>query len=487
MSSKEDPVMRRTKQKFVRENIDREDSEKFIEHLSALRESGGNIDKWTLDELAREIFRFKGAGGGEESNGHGGEIDFDVFPAGENRPRVEIVEVDMKRHTVTLKHSRAESPVLRKLADFDWLRSKLQLEFPFYYVPPVKSSDNPSPFIRRFLDRLFDSRLVSESQTCEAFFKDPGFGQLGFEEIKAVGPTMGENLELRFAGLKPQVAKNSAVFETYFSQFFRDHKPAQGFEDLNPLLKVLSTLCAGNATIYSHMKRVSSELSTHLSKASESLRSLAKLFEDLNRETEVTFSQIGLKSDRVILETEKRLKAGFTQWAEQKATESRLCGENLTNFFQFRKYEFQTFSNLFKDNQDCQEELRKKIVKLEAEKKKLFAAKNLAKWNIDSSTVKDDINEIVNDYNKARKYILPLETSVIDASSEVKLFTSKHLLFEFLNFTLNSQFYANQNFADLSEKLVESIQQDELIWNVFTRLGNDIAELDREGTVIIQV
>ena len=125
--------------------------------------------------------------------------------------------------------------------------------------------------------------------------------------------------------------------------------------------------------------------------------------------------------------------------------------------------------------------------RLNSTKKKLFAAKNVLKWNLETAAIKEDMNEIIADYSKVRKYMLPQETASISKMEEVRVYLNKQLLFEYINFTLNDRHYLEENLAELGEQLISSLEGDNLIWNLFSHQNVDVSTLDREGAVVLKV
>lgn len=512
MDPSNEQLVRKMKQKFLREQISADEAEAFSNCLAQRKPNGDDINNWTLNDLTKEVIRFKSSKASEPSiqlsmieepskvsslqslpaqpKGETLEVNFDFFPSEAKRAdkeRVSVRSIDSKKHAVSLQLSGKEAPVVRNLSDLVWLRNKLQIEFPFCYIPPVKSADNHSEFIQNFFDRLHDMKLCGQSTTLEQFFNDGVFSLISHEEPKNIGPSMVEALDSNFAALRPTVDKNITTYDHYFAELLSTYNKSSSLEELNPLLKPLETLSEANAKRFSQMKHLSKDFASSLGKASEALKSIAKLYEEYIKESESTWSQIGLKIEKSHLDLLRSVKTGFSEWGNLLNEQKQICTKHLVNFFHFKKHESLTISNLFKDNFEGQEELKKKSAKLEAEKKKLFAAKNVAKWNLETAAIKEDINEIIGDYSKVRKYILPQETASISKMEEVRVYLNKQLLFEYINFTLNDRHYLEENLAELGEQLISSLEGDNLIWNAFSHQNVDVSTLDREGAAVLKV
>lgn len=57
------------------------------------------------------------------------------------------------------------------------------------------------------------------------------------------------------------------------------------------------------------------------------------------------------------------------------------------------------------------------------------------------------------------------------------------MLFEYFNFYVNSQFYIKENFSEFTEKMLNSYQKDDLLWNIFNAKPGELSKLDRESSL----
>ena len=354
MDPSDEQLVRKMKQKFLREQIPADEAEAFSNYLAERKPNGDDINNWTLNDLTKEVIRFKSNKASEpsiqlsiieepskvssfqslpaQSKVETLEVNFDFFPNETKRgdkEKVSVRSIDSKKHAVSLQLSNKEAPVVRNLSDLVWLRNKLQIEFPFCYIPPVKSADNHSEFIQNFFDRLYDMKLCGQSKTLEQFFNDGVFNHISHEEPKNIGPSMVEALDSNFAALKPTIDKNNTTYDHYFAELLGTYNKNSSLEELNPLLKPLETLSEVNAKRFSKMKHLSKDFASSLSKASEALKSIAKLYEEYTKESESTWSQIGLKIDKSHLDLLKSVKTGFSEWGNLLNEQKQICTKHL--------------------------------------------------------------------------------------------------------------------------------------------------------------
>jgi len=118
-------------------------------------------------------------------------------------------------------------------------------------------------------------------------------------------------------------------------------------------------------------------------------------------------------------------------------------------------------------------------------KEKLFNTKKIKEWELENLP-KDEIKQALENFQKAEKYMLPKESIEIENVEEINQFLNKHILFEFFNFDLLSQFYIEDNFASFSAKLKEEFENPNCLWNLFENQKEiDVSLLDRSQTSLI--
>lgn len=355
-------------------------------------------------------------------------------------------------------------------------------------IPPIKSADFKCQFLQNFFDRLLDMKLATHSTTLEIFLDDAKFGLVKVEDVKSVDAFEAMESKIGLdSGLKELVNTNCEIYNVYFQKLFPNLRNMNDLDTISAYLKSIDGLCASNSKLFSQMKHATYELAVNLGKAAENLRQIAGLYEQYNKESEKAYTKISLDPDPQTTETNKRVQLGFKEWAQQMSVQKSFVIQNLANFFHYRKHEYLSFPELIKASADSQEAYKKKAAVLDDKKKKLFAEKKPANWKLEVQTMKEDLNDIVSDFSKVKKYMLPQETQLVDNLHDTVVYVSKHVLFEFINFYLNSHYYSEQNFADLSDKIVASIQKEEHFWNVFSSPAVDVSSIDREGASVIKI
>lgn len=149
---------RHVKQQYLKEQIKYNgwDPQEFSEFLGNRREDGTDINSWEFDELILEVQSYKkflqeNSKKSMEANPQHANFEANkiqdriaqgmqstVFESKIERPndrlRIIIMKSDKNGKEYSLKVLPENKLINRTLENFYWLRSKLLIEFPFYYV-----------------------------------------------------------------------------------------------------------------------------------------------------------------------------------------------------------------------------------------------------------------------------------------------------------------------------------------------------------------
>ena len=61
--------------------------------------------------------------------------------------------------------------------------------------------------------------------------------------------------------------------------------------------------------------------------------------------------------------------------------------------------------------------------------------------------------------------MIPKESAPVLQEKNLNTFVNKHVLFEYMNFYINSQYYIDENFSNFTEKMMKIFQNKDLLWN----------------------
>lgn len=302
-----DENYRKMKQKYLREQIINEnfDQQQFANYLGQCKEDGTNIDNWEFDELINmvedfkqlqrrttkvqnpkelvvsdenyEQFRdanqnreeFNTLTRGEENK----EFDHDYQghdeqPQGPQEPQIKkeilIIRKDPKKQDLfVLRLIPDDFEFTRKLSDFYWLQQSLQVEFPFYYIPPIKAVDNKENFLQNFLNRLMDMKLVRDSEVMKTFLSDAKFSNIKSKSLSGIPQTIEKKIKNSFNEPKKEhfFKQNEKVYDNLLAKILDNYDTRKN----NPkyfeaLFQNLQLFCTKNSNIFSQLKHFSYDL-----------------------------------------------------------------------------------------------------------------------------------------------------------------------------------------------------------------------------------
>ncbi len=151
----------------------------------------------------------------------------------------------------------------RKLTDLYWLRSNLAVEFPFYYIPPVKAVDNKENFIQNFFAKLMDMKFINDSEIMETFLDETKFSKIRAKEISSLDKVMLKKFTQTYndSENKNYFKKNEFVYDDNLSKLFKDYKKhKQNMSYFNALFRHFEGFGERNSQIFSQLKHLSYDL-----------------------------------------------------------------------------------------------------------------------------------------------------------------------------------------------------------------------------------
>jgi hypothetical protein len=355
----------------------------------------------------------------------------------------------------------------------------------FNKIPPIKAVDYKENFIQNFFDRLLDMKIIRESESLKIFIDDYKFSNIKAKEIKNINSVMKQKMQKLHEN--PQLGsffkKNEEVYNRLLKDIFSDYeKQKENSSYFSAIFKHLDNYSIENSKSFSKLKHLSYQLSDLLGKTAEIVHRIAGVFNKFVIDSNSLYKKINFNRNEEVELIHKKLKVGIYEWGSQLLTQKKFVIDNLASFFHFKKHEYKTFSELLNLKMTLSAESEKSMEELNAKKLKLFQSKDIKKWQINQNQIGNiNINEMFQNFDMVKDYMIPDESATFYKERDLNKFLNKHLLFEFLNFYTNSQFYFETNFSEFTDKMMKSFQKDDLLWNIFTHANVDVSFLDRKS------
>ena len=319
-------------------------------------------------------------------------------------------------------------------------------------------------------------KIIKESTSFKTFIDDYKFSNIKPKEIKNINSVMKHKIK-NLHNKKPEYfQKNEQVYDRFLSDIFTDFdKQKNNNIYYNALFKNLNNYSTENSKSFSKLKHLCYELSELLGKTAETVHKIAGAFNKFVLDSNNLYKKINFKRNEEVEMIHKKLKMGIYEWGSQLLTQKKFVVDNLASFFHFKKHEYKTFSDLLNVKIDLTNNTIKEQEELDVKKMKLFQSKDIKKWKIDQEGIKDlNIQELFQDFNKVKEFMIPKESGPFYKERSLNNFLNKHVLFEFLNFYTNSQYYVEDNFSEFSEKMMRSFEKKDLLWNIFNSNNSDV-------------
>lgn len=398
-----------------------------------------------------------------------------------------VTPADIRETSFTLVLYPQGVSVVRKLQDLLWFRGKLQAEFPYSYLPPVRFKMFRTAFLQRFFDRLMDMKLVQKSEVFRLFFDEVRFKSLKTEDPRSIDVKMLERLVRCFEDptLRKVYNGNMTTYQAYFKNLILNYHSNESNSDYSGFLKEIEQIAAVSARHFSELKHQATDLMQNIGRAAANITEMARIFDLYLSDLDKQHKRAGLFVDPTLADTQTRLRTSLMDWSQVLNAKKDAISENLVSFFQFKKHENLAVAQLAKSSFDTWTTIHKKAAELEHRKRKLFDTKKLPEWKIESADIKDDFNDLINDYALARRYILPAESQTSALNMDVARYIGMHTIFEFINFQLNSFYYTEKNFKEMSEKFLLVHETEREVWDGFNLVEIDVSAIDREGVHVL--
>ena len=319
-------------------------------------------------------------------------------------------------------------------------------------------------------------KIIKDSSSFKTFIDDYKFGNIKPKEIKNINSVMKHKIQDLYNKKQNYFKKNEQVYDRFLTDIFTDfEKQKNNNHYYTALFKNLNNYFFENSKSFSKLKHLSYELSDLLGKTAECVHKIAGAFNKFVLDSNNCYKKINFKRNEEVEMIHKKLKVGIYEWGSQLLTQKKFVTDNLASFFHFKKHEYKTFSDLLHVKIDLTNNILTEQDSLDAKKLKLFQSKDIKKWKIDQEKISNlNIQELFQDFSKVKEFMIPKESFSFYRERDLNRFLNKHVLFEFLNFYTNSQFYFEDNFCEFSDKMMKSFQKEDILFNIFDQSNSDV-------------
>lgn len=257
---------------------------------------------------------------------------------------------------------------------------------------------------------------------------------------------------------KTLFAANERVYDAFLAKQFKDFRAEAEDSYYLKVSEHLTSYASGNEKLFSQLKHLCYEFAGHFTKAGETVHKIVATLETYLKAQSEAYKRVNFEPNENVNLTNKRLLTGLSEWGSQLLIQKKFIIDNMAGFFHYKKHEYAEMAKLLSQQTEVQSRFKKRAAALEQSKQKLFETKNIEKMKIRLADLKGDPGQVLKSYQTAREYILPEESREVGDMAGVVSFLRKHMLFEYINFYQNSMFYIQENFFDLTRKMLRSLR-----------------------------
>ena len=211
---------------------------------------------------------------------------------------------------------------------------------------------------------------------------------------------------------------NEQIYDIYLAKLLRDYgQSGQGPAYFERLFAGLDSFAKSNAKTFSQLKHLSYELSGLLAKTGETLHRIAAVYGEFMLTTEEFNKKVQFQADPNVVQISKKLQLGLSEWGSQLIAQKTFVIDNMAGFFHFKKHEYLELSKLVLNKIDLNSQYKRRLQTLEDKKAKLFNSKDVDKWRVDFSKLREDFNELMKSYPRIKPHMLPEVSSAGDGAA----------------------------------------------------------------------
>ena len=315
------------------------------------------------------------------------------------------------KYVCNLTCDELQSNVKRTIDDLEWLKDKLNENYPLIYVPPIYTKDknkNEKPhqqtrFITKFMNAVLRKKLLRLSPIIYQFLT---LDTKPFAKYKDALNKKKFSLNLKMDNFK-------SLKESDEIQFSKEqiYLPEKYLEKIN--LSEYNSLLDNLNKLFLEMAYDFKNLGTHSKDLSETF---FKLYSHATKADE----------NENIRSMFSKFRTALNHWSESFNKQSLFFGLECKEFFTYINYELNELNNIYSQYTKYKDDYEKMGIQLYEKKVKLFEEKQYDKWELSKEDEKK-IDEFKNNFNEASKYMCK-DFSEIVAGQKIRVACSCNII-----------------------------------------------------------
>ena len=511
MSEEINPL--KLKEELLKEELEKQNYEKelFLKFISEKRENGSDLNNWSIYELTNEILSYKNNKNQESkdnnnSNDNKEEINkpkvslsetlninqqessikdqinqvqnINIYYSNMNKnnnvyakeiicKKLQKTELNDKEIKVKLQNPKISDNkyweqkyiqyevvtdsmkwlVYRRFSDFDNLRQILVKHYPRNFIPPIPG--------KKLGNRRFENDFVEKRMKFLQIFIDNIMKNEIFKSNEALFAFLSFNDRTQFdSKIKEMLSYNP-------SQYVEDYRTLTGKlfiydkEDYEKYYVNITNYYKLQNYLYKRLNRNLKTFYNYISGACKSLENVQKDFENLYE------LNVKVQMKIEVNKTYEELGIFFKNWKRNLFNQNEIIKSRIKDFFKYERMEGEAYQELIYKREELKYNYNTEKNRLNYKKEKLYALRDINKWEIQRGYFPIDENRLLNDKNYAMENICTKETYALENLHKQFAYCNKMNMDEIKKlinincekFVSNTKLFAEEFYPTLSDSI----------------------------------
>ena len=497
----------------LKEELEKQNYEKelFLKFISEKRENGSDLNNWSIYELTNEILSYKNNKNQESKDNNNSNINKEEI----NKPKVSLsetlninqqessikdqinqvqniniyysnmnknnnvyakeiickklqkTELNDKEIIVKLQNPKISDNkyweqkyiqyevvtdsmkwlVYRRFSDFDNLRQILVKHYPRNFIPPIPG--------KKLGNRRFENDFIEKRMKFLQIFIDNIMKNEIFKSNEALFAFLSFNDRTQFdSKIKEMLSYNP-------SQYVEDYRTLTGKlfiydkEDYEKYYVNITNYYKLQNYLYKRLNRNLKTFYNYISGACKSLENVQKDFENLYE------LNVKVQMKIEVNKTYEELGIFFKNWKRNLFNQNEIIKSRIKDFFKYERMEGEAYQELIYKREELKYNYNTEKNRLNYKKEKLYALRDINKWEIQKGYYPIDENRLLNDKNYAMEYICTKETYALENLHKQFAYCNKMNMDEIKKlinincekFVSNTKLFAEEFYPTLSDSI----------------------------------
>ena len=337
--------------------------------------------------------------------------------------------------------------VYRRFSDFDTLRQILVKHFPRLFVPPIPGKklgnrrfendfiQKRMNFLQLFMDNILKNEVFKTSEALYAFlsFQDRTQYESKMREMLSYNPSQYVEDCRTLTGKLFIYDKDD--YEKYYTNITNYYKLQNH--------------------IYRKLNRNMKNFYINITGACKSLEAVQKDFETLFELNE----KVQMKVE--VNKTFEELAIFFKNWKRNLFNQNEIIKSRIKDFFKYQRMEGEAYQELIYKRDELKANYNSEKVRLNAKKEKLYALRDINKWEIQRGYNPIDESRLLNDKQYAMDNICTKETLSLENLHKMFAYSNKMNMDEIkklinincVKFVENTKLFAEEFYPTLTDSI----------------------------------